>query len=66
MKVKMYIDLSDEYYHDVDNVIATTKPGRKWDGATRYAFEVEIPDKHFKPEPEDVTLGDVKDVKEQE
>lgn len=52
MKVKLYIDLPDDYYTEVQWLVANTKPSKKRDGYTRYRVIVDLPDKHFNPDSE--------------
>lgn len=42
MKIRMYIDVYPG--HDLRYISATTMPGAKYEGVTRIAFNVEIPE----------------------
>ena len=52
MKVKLYIDLPNDYYTTTDWVMASGKPSKKGDRFTRYRVIVDLPDKHFSPDGE--------------
>jgi hypothetical protein len=53
MKVKLYIDLANEYYQDPKNVSAFGSPFTEpMENYTRYVIEVDLPVKHFKPSSE--------------
>lgn len=52
MKVKLYIDLPNDFYMSTEMVHATAKPTVKFYGHTRYRVIVDLPDKHFNPDSE--------------
>ena len=50
MKVKLYIDLPNDYYIQEDAVFATSNPSSEaMDTYTRYVINAELPVKHFRP-----------------
>lgn len=52
MKVKLYIDLPNDFYTNPEMVHATAKPTVKFYGHTRYRVIIDLPDKHFTPDSE--------------
>lgn len=52
MKIKLYIDLPNDFYTNPEMVYATSKPTVKFQGSTRYRVIVDLPDKHFTPDSE--------------
>lgn len=68
MKVKMYIELSESMWdynldclegREYKNLYASTKPSNvKMEGYDLLSFEVDIPDRYFKPRAADVILAD--------
>lgn len=52
MKVKLYIDLPNDFYTNPEMVFATSRPNVKFSTSTRYRVIVDLPDKHFLPDAE--------------
>ncbi len=50
MKVKLWIDLPNDYFVDPKTIFATGDPSSiKMSNQTRYLIEVDLPVGHFKP-----------------
>lgn len=52
MKIKLYIDLPNDYYMNPEMICALSKPTVKFQNNTRYRVIVDLPDKHFTPDSE--------------